>query len=66
MQIFQIISAPLVWIAELLILHSLFMQYKEKKLNLMTCSVIQIILIVINVISGIYYFRYLIPLMFPC
>lgn len=66
MQIFQIISAPLVWIAELLILHSLFTQYKEKKVNLMTCSVIQIILIVINVISGIYYFRYLIPLMFPC
>lgn len=31
MQIFQIISAPLVWIAELLILHSLFTQYKEKK-----------------------------------
>ena len=66
MQIFQIVSAPLVWIAEFLILHSLFTQYKEKELNLLIAYVIQIILIVINVISGIYYFRYLIPLMFPC
>ena len=66
MQIFQIVSAPLVWIAELLILHSLFTQYKEKELNPLIASVIQIILIVINVISGIYYFRYLIQLMFPC
>lgn len=61
MQTFQIVSTPLVWIAEMLIFLVIFTQYKKNKLNLIIGSVILTILIVITVISAVAYFREFIP-----